>query len=96
MGAGDMPLLANIASGKYDKDRIIQSCQNRKADLIWDCQPGDKVKFSQLIRPAYLRGVTGTIRTWNRTRVVVDLDSPHGRFYRGIRCTPQLLIPIEP
>lgn len=90
-------LIVNILDGKYDAslDRIEKAIRERRYDRINQLGPGSRIKLNRLIRPQYLAGATGTIRQFNRTRVVVDLDEPHGRFYRNIRCTPTLLEPTD-
>jgi len=52
---------------------------------------GDKVRYVPSTRPTYLAGRTGTIKSIKRKKVIVDLDSPSGRFYTGI-ATPVDLI----
>jgi hypothetical protein len=96
-GSALTSLIDNIRNGKYDKhlDTIIRVINERKAERTWDLQPGAKVRLSKLIRPLYLRGATGTIREFSRTRIIVDLDLSRGRFYRGIRVTAPMIEPIE-
>jgi hypothetical protein len=52
---------------------------------------GDTITISDQARPKYLCGHTGTITKKNRTRVVVDLDKPVGRYSTGITCPPSLI-----
>ena len=42
-------------------------------------------------RPAYLNGVKATVSKINRERVVVDLEKPVGRFFKGIVSPVSLL-----
>lgn len=94
-----MGVLASIQSGKYDEllDQIIREATNRKADLVWNLQPGDKVRLSKNARPAYIAGKIGTIREFRRSRVLVILDNPPigTRFSRGIICHLQSLSPVK-
>jgi hypothetical protein len=59
--------------------------------VYYALQPGAKVRFVTSARPVYLAGATGTVRELRKTKVVVDLDTPVGRFSRGI-VTPTTLI----
>jgi hypothetical protein len=96
-------LLENIRVGKYDAslDRIIDACRSRKENRIYSLKPGDKVKFSDSVRPEYLRGVESTIISWRRTKVLIQMDPSAnyaGRFLRGggrIIAHPSGLIPVE-
>ena len=77
-----------VLSGQMDEylDGMIQTINLRKKDMapkIWEFQTGDKVRLVNA-NPKYLNGATATIRKVNRTKVVIDLDTPQGRFSRGI------------
>lgn len=79
---------APCLSGEFDDylDDMIQIIKMRKqskAPKIWEFQTGDKVRLVNA-NPKYLNGATATIRKVNRTKVVIDLDTPQGRFSRGI------------
>ena len=85
-----------VFKGEYDEflDGMIDTIQKRKRDMapkIWEFRAGDVVKFNDNTNPKYLRGAQGKIRKVNRTKVVVDLDERHGRFYTGIT-TPLTMI----
>jgi hypothetical protein len=85
-----------VFKGEYDEylDGMIDTIQKRKRDMapkIWEFQVGEIVKYNMATNPKYLRGAQGTIRKINRTKVVIDLDHPHGRFHRGIT-TPLTMI----
>lgn len=74
--------------GEFDEflDEMTHAIQQRKRDMapkIWEFQAGDKVRLVNA-NPKYLNGATATIRKVNRTKVVIDLDTPQGRFSRGI------------
>ena len=77
-----------IMCGDVDEflDSIILAVQQRRKDMapkIWEYRVGDAVKLVNT-NPKYLNGVTATVRKINRTKVVIDLDKPQGRFYNNI------------
>jgi transcription antitermination factor NusG len=81
-------MISNIKSGEYDDqlDMILAAVKARKNALkpqIWEFQVGDKVKIVNA-NPKYLNGATATIKKVNRTKVVIDLDTPNGRFSSNI------------
>ena len=81
-------MINNIKSGEYDDqlDMILAAVKARKEALkpqIWEFQIGDRVKIVNA-NPKYLNGSTATIKKINRTKVVIDLDTPTGRFSRNI------------
>jgi transcription antitermination factor NusG len=81
-------MISNIKSGEYDDqlDMILAAVKARKNALkpqIWEFQVGDKVKIVN-DNPKYLNGATATIKKVNRTKVVIDLDTPNGRFSSNI------------
>ena len=81
-------MINNIKSGEYDEqlDMILAAVKARKNALkpqIWELQVGDKVKMINA-NPKYLNGSTAVIKRVNRTKVVIDLDTPTGRFSRNI------------
>jgi hypothetical protein len=81
-------MISNIKSGEYDDqlDMILAAVKARKNALkpqIWEFQIGDKVKIINA-NPKYLNGSTATITKVNRTKVVIDLDTPAGKFSRNI------------
>ena len=82
--------------GEYDEylDGMIDTIQRykrEKAPKIWEFKVGEAIKFNMATNPKYLRGAQGTIRKINRTKVVIDLDHPHGRFHKNIS-TPLTMI----
>ena len=75
---------------------IISCAQDRQKALapkIYQCYAGQRVRFSSAVRPKYLIGVEGTVQKVNRTKVVVDLDERHARFYRNVT-TPLAMVEI--
>ena len=81
-------MINNIKSGEYDGqlDMILAAVKARKNALkpqIWEFQIGDRVKIVNA-NPKYLNGSTAIIKKVNRTKVVIDLDAPAGRFSHNI------------
>ena len=91
-------IVTPILKGEYDEflKSIIDTAQLRQTQLkpkIYDFNVGQRVKFSNTVRPKYLVGAMGTVQKINRTKVVVDLDERHERFYRNIS-TPLSMVEI--
>lgn len=86
-----------ILNGDFDANldvitKVIKERREAQARVtFFSLRPGDKVRFRDGVRPAYLAGATGTLRDLRRSKVTVDLDKPAGRFNRGI-VTPVTLI----
>jgi hypothetical protein len=81
-------LNSTILSGQVDEflDNIIQVIKIRKDQLkpsIWEFQVGDRVRLVNA-NPKYLIGAEATVRKVNRTKIVIDLDVPQGRFSKNI------------
>jgi transglutaminase/protease-like cytokinesis protein 3 len=75
-------------TGQMDEylDGMIQTIQMRKKDMapkVWEFQVGDRVRMKNA-NPKYLNGAMATVKKINRTKVVIDLDTPAGRFSRNI------------
>lgn len=90
-------LLADISSGAYDSslgkinEALAQRLKTvRKQRTISDYNIGDKVKFNEQTGTRYMVGETATIVSKNRTKVVVRLDNPTGRFARVNPVTHQV------
>lgn len=84
-----------VLSGDMDEylDGMMQTIQLRKKDMapkIWEYQVGDRIRLKNA-NPKYLIGATGTVRKINRTKIVIDLDEAHGRFFRNIN-TPLSMV----
>lgn len=78
-----------LHDGVFDDqlDDIIKSVQKRRADKappIWDIEIGETVRITKSAKPKYLAGVEATVRKVNRTRIVIDLNEPRGRFHKNI------------
>ena len=87
-----------IICGEFDidLDDIRQIIQIRREVLAGALKRSlnvrDRVTFSEECSPAYLRGRQATVVKINRDRIVVDLDSPAGRFHRGIVCPVSIFV----
>lgn len=68
----------------------IQEYKKSKSPKIWEYKVGDRIKMVNT-NPKYLNGATGRVVKINRSKVVVDLDMRHGRFYTNIT-TPLSMI----
>lgn len=69
--------------------------RSAEIDKLYSFRVGQKVKFNHTARPQYMIGQLATITKVNRSRVVIRLDSPAGRFSAGdIRCPVSLLDPV--
>jgi hypothetical protein len=93
MHYGDISV--SIVSGEQDEhlDKIIYAIKMRRKDMapsISEFQVGDRVKIVNA-NPKYINGSMATIKKINRTKVVIDLDNPNGRFYTNIT-TPLSMI----
>ena len=82
-------VLDQIGDGWFDKDLAkladaVKARQDkvRKNKSISDFNTGDRVKFNELTGTRYMVGQYATIVAKNRTKVVVRLETPVGRFAR--------------
>jgi hypothetical protein len=86
-----------IVRGELDQhlsyiQEAIRLRRNIDAQLLRiELRKGDRVRFVPTIRPKYLAGVEATFVERKSTRVVVDLDERHGRFFRGVNVPMTLL-----
>jgi hypothetical protein len=77
-----------VLTGQMDEylDGMIRTIQMRKKDMapkVWEFQVGDRVRMKNT-NPKYLNGAMATVKKINRTKIVIDLDSPQGRFSKNI------------
>lgn len=91
-------LLTAIRNGNYDQNldgirHAIIDRQKAKAPRAYEFRPGQRVFFNSKVRPQYLQGVGATVVKINHTKIVVDLDQPAGRFYKGVT-VPTTLIAV--
>lgn len=82
-------LIASIVAGQFDDDldAIAKSIEDRRKSLrkgrsLNDFGVGDRVKFNELTGTRYMVGQYATVISKNRTKVVVRLETPTGRFAR--------------
>lgn len=86
----------SILTGEFDDhlQLLVDDLQDRKRRLApkaTDFSVGDTVKYVATARPKYLAGSTGVVTKINRTKVVVKIDTPVGKFAGNIT-TPTALI----
>jgi hypothetical protein len=62
-----------------------------KAQAFASLKIGDRVRIASNVKPKYLAGATATVTKKNVSRVVVDFDVPHNRFYKNVTCPPDML-----
>jgi len=84
-----------VLSGDMDEylDVMMNAIQLRKKDMspkVWEFRVGDRVRMVNT-NPKYLNGAMATVKKINRTKIVIDLDEQHGRFYRNIT-TPLTMV----
>jgi len=91
-------IVTEILAGKFNDSELaginaaikyFRASEARK--MFNSLIPGDKVRFVTEARPAYLAGATGQVRELRRTKIVIDLDKPCGRYSRGIVTPPALV-----
>ena len=80
-------LITSIIAGQFDADlenlaKVIEERRKaiRKTRTISDFSVGDRVKFNELTGTRYMVGQYANIISINRTKVVVRLETPMGRF----------------
>jgi hypothetical protein len=87
-GILEMLRAINIATDTKALDTLEQACRDRRKVLTQETiieleiQPGDKIKFSNIIRPRYLAGLSAEVVTTNSTTVTVKIpmDPRYGKF----------------
>ena len=91
----------DVADGHFDNDldylnkAIHNRVQQISAIKMFSFKEGDKVKFNSLTKPKYLAGAVGTVKKVNRSKIVVDLDAPAGKYYRNISTPPTLVEKVK-
>ena len=88
-----------ILTGDFDAhlDTLIADLRDRKARTApkaADFTVGDAVKFGPNTNPKYLIGVPATVTKVNRTKVVVDLNERHNRFFKNITTPTSMLVKV--
>lgn len=89
-------LLTAIHLGTYDANLdtlryAIIDRQKAKAPKAYEFRSGQRVFFNSKVRPQYLQGVGATVTKINHTKIVVDLDKPLGRFFKGVTVPTSLI-----
>jgi hypothetical protein len=72
-------------------DRISELKAVSKAQAFASLKIGDRVRIASNVKPKYLAGTMATVTKKNVSRVVVDFDVPHNRFYKNVTCPPDML-----
>ena len=88
--------IKSLNRGEFDNDLadMLFFLQERKKNIApkaWEFQVGERVVLNENVNPKYLHGANATIRKINRTKVVIDLDHPQGRFHKGITTPTSML-----
>lgn len=84
-----------ILDGNFDDelDSVIEAVRQRRADLarrtFITLKVGDRVRL--IGGQQYLQGATGTVTQKKQKNVVIDLDTPRGRYHKNISCPVGLL-----
>jgi len=94
-----------VIKGEFDNnlDSFTEIIRSRKGTLrevanatkFFEFQVGDRVKFVFNTRPAKLAGRVGTLVQHKNKKVVVDLDMPCGKWWKGIICPPNILEKVD-
>ena len=92
-------VLIDIVYGALDEhlkeiQNVVEArLRNIQEQTFQSLSVGDRIRVNNSARPKYLQGATGVIVSINRTKVTINLDSPAGRFYRGV-VTPVSLLEV--
>lgn len=83
-----------------DKLEDVMTCVRGRREIIgrmkfFELNVGDRVRFVSSVRPSYLAGKVGRLAEHKNKKVVVDLDMPAGKFWRGIRTPVGLIERVE-
>lgn len=78
-----------LATGEFDEHlddiaAVIKRRRDANAPQIWDFIEGQTVKVNNKANPHYMRGALAVVKKVNRTRLVIDLNEPRGRFHKNI------------
>jgi hypothetical protein len=99
-------LLEDIENGELDKslDEIAAAIKKRQTAKRTtrtksDFSLGQKIRFNSLCGTKYLVGSTATVVGMRRTKIVVKLDVPQGRFARfgadGTVTSSEIIVPTS-
>jgi len=98
----DTDVINAILGGSFDStlDKIREAITERKdqkaSNLRFELSIGDSVYFTSTCSPAYMRGKSAKVVKINRERVIVDLDSPAGRFHKNVTCPLSIITTKKP
>lgn len=81
--------IEEIINAATERRREIRQAEG--ATKFAQLKVGDPVFMAATVRPKYLARQRGIVREKRRTKVLVDLDKPAGRFHRGVICPPDML-----
>lgn len=94
-----------ISDGKLDEHLpiIIEAIKRRQRTVsqvgLIGLKVGDRIKFSEITRPAYMRGLFAHVKKVNGSSVVVDIDSnpAYGRYagQRNVRVPASLVERVQ-
>lgn len=90
-------VLTAILNGEFDGDEraIYDAFKTRRGVAAQiaaaSYKPGDRVRFTDAVRPKYLIGVEANVVKVNAKTVVVKMDSVQGRFGGETRCPAELI-----
>jgi hypothetical protein len=99
-------LFEDIENGNLDNnlDEISAAIKKRQTAKRTTRTKGDfgigqRVRFNSMCGTKYLVGSTGTVVGMRRTKIVVTLDKPMGRFSRitsdGTVISPEIVVPVS-
>ena len=85
----ELPQLAEVVGA-----RLALLAATRSAVARTRLHIGDRVRIGHGVKPAYLHEQPAVVVGWHGADVVLQLDSPIGRFQSGrIRCLPESVHP---
>jgi hypothetical protein len=85
----ELPHLAQVVGA-----RLALLAANRAAVARARLHIGDRVHIGHSVKPAYLHEQPAVVVGWHGSEVILQLDTPIGRFESGrIRCPPESLEP---
>jgi hypothetical protein len=95
---------AAVMSGDFDADleklsKLIENriSTKRSSRSINDYGIGDRVRLNSMCGTKYLQGHTAVVTGKGRTKLIVKLESPTGRFLRfenGVKTSVDIKVPL--
>lgn len=83
-------IISSIQKGEFDNDmsRLSDVIVIRQKYLntlkFYEFKPGDRIFINNRCSTTYLRGATGVVRSLRNSKILIDLDRPMRRFYKGV------------